>query len=152
MKPIFIGSLIGGAIGAIVIMVGLTILNQFVPLKTVDMLSFTLVVAGLIITALTVLGGFTIINTWNDIDARTRTIVEKYQRDAEKEIERNSTERQKAIEDTAERTTAFINKASNDFSRHNKFFIRSVSILTIAFFSLQFIQWLLKKRNKSLIQ
>jgi hypothetical protein len=87
---IFTSSFIGGAIGAIVIMIGLIVLDKFALLKTIDMLSFALVIAGLIITALTLLGGFTIVNTWNDIDTRTRTIVEKYQRDAKEEIERDS--------------------------------------------------------------
>lgn len=147
MKPIFIGSLIGGAIGAIVLMVGLTVLNQFAPLKTVDMLSFTLVIAGLIITALTVLGGFTIINTWNDIDARTRNIVEKYQRDAEKEIERNSTERQKAINDTADKAEELINNLASKLTQRNKRFILSLSVLLIVYTFIQLIPQFIKRHK-----
>jgi ElaB/YqjD/DUF883 family membrane-anchored ribosome-binding protein len=122
IKSLIVSAIIGGAVGAIVLMVVLIILNKFTPIATIDLLSFALIILGVIVTAFTILGSFTLVNTWNDIDARSRAIVEKYQRDAKQEIdtyqknvtqeiERNSTERQHVINETADKATTMINQA-----------------------------------------
>lgn len=91
-------------------------------LRTVDALSFALVVVGVVITALTVLGSFTLINTWNDIDKRTSAIVEKYERDAKAELERNAAERQQAITDTGARVQSEVNHLASSFKRRGAVF------------------------------
>jgi hypothetical protein len=106
-----IGAIVGAVIssffvGSIVIVLVLT--GRLDALRTVDALTFAFVVVGVVITALTVVGSFTLIQTWNDIDKRTQAIVEKYERDAKAELARDAEERRKAIDESAERGTAAI--------------------------------------------
>jgi hypothetical protein len=51
------------------------------------MLSFALIVVGLVLATLTVLGAFAVVQIWNDVDTRARKLMDQYQREAQAEIE-----------------------------------------------------------------
>lgn len=107
--------------------------GQLNPLRTIDAFSFSLAILGVVITVLTLLGSFTLINTWNDIDKRAKTIVEKYEADAKKEIERNATERQMAIETVGERVKTELTVFSKRAIRRDAQFTISMVILLAGF-------------------
>src|SRR2546429_9774348 len=98
MKRFMGSAAIGGAIGAIASMLFFVLINQYIPLKTVDMLSFVLGITAIVLTALTLIGGFTIVNTWNDIDARTKTIIDKYYGEAKEALDKDTSVRQAELE------------------------------------------------------
>ncbi len=99
----------------------LVIFGSLQGLRTLEELSFALIVVGVVITALVFIGGFTLVSTWNDIDTRAQTIVAKYEQEAKQEIERNAAERQRAINEVGERSTVAItdltSKATAMFTR-----------------------------------
>lgn len=107
-------------------------------LRTIDLLSFSLIVVGVVVTALTVLGSFTLLNTWNDIDKRASAIVKRYADDKSAEIERNADERQKAIDESANRAISLFGQLQERLLvRNRRFTFQLLAVLTLyALFSL----------------
>lgn len=132
MRASIIGAVVGAVISAFIVgglVVVLVLTGHLDALRTTDALTFAFVVVGVVITALTVVGSFTLIQTWNDIDKRVQAIVEKYERDAQAEIERNAAERQAAINQTAERATEVVTGLTARFTRRNN--INTAAMLTL---------------------
>jgi hypothetical protein len=126
VKPTQLAAAVGAAAGATIaagIVAVYVLFGNMNGLRTLDMLSFALIVAGIVITALTVLGSFTVINTWNDIDEKTHKIMDKYERDAKAEIERNAEERQRAINQTGDKMISEMNGLIARLTRRNTIFM-----------------------------
>ena len=126
-----IGSGIGSALttGVIVLLVFFGALNCF---RRIDELSFAFAVVEVVVTALTILGSFTLVNTWNDIDDRSRRMVEGYRSDALEEIERNASERQQAINQVGKQWEEEILPTFAKFKRTNLIFtLRTLTLLTL---------------------
>lgn len=109
-RQIILSALIGGIIGSIVVVIVLLVLNQSVPLKTQDLLTFIVLVVSMVIAAFTILGASTLFTSWNDIDERSEKVYRKYEERAEKNIEKYGLEtKQEIVKDVNERQTALTN-------------------------------------------
>lgn len=149
VKQFINNSLVGGIVGGLVcgaLIVLFVIFGKLDALRTIDALTFAFVVLGVVITALTVVGSFTLINTWNDIDKRTKAIVEKYEQDAKTEIERNAAERQRAIDETGNRTIATANQLTHQLQSRNKLLMIRTLGLFSAYFALSL--WIQSRARK----
>lgn len=115
------GSVFGAALTSLIVLI-IVFLGKADDVRTIDLLSFSLVVVGIVVTALTVLGSFTLLNTWNDIDKRANAIVQRYADEKTAEIERNADERQKAIDEAANRAISLFKELQNKLMARNRNF------------------------------
>src|SRR5229473_1162660 len=110
---------VGGALGAVIMVLVLVLVVKTAPLDSKDLLSFVLSTITIVIASFTVLGAVIVVMTWNDIDERTSKIVAKYAQEAktgiedyrqkkEKELDENARVRQEAIDQAAGRSISMM--------------------------------------------
>src|SRR5258708_12471864 len=108
-KLLVLSPFIGGALGAVVMVLVLVLVVKAAPMDSRDLLSFVLSTVTIVIAAFTVLGAVIVVTTWNDIDERTGKIVAKYEQEAkigiddyrqkkESELDENARHRQEPID------------------------------------------------------
>src|SRR5260370_10160968 len=108
-KLLVFSPFIGGALGAVVMVLDLVLVVKAATMDSRDLLSFVLSTVTIVIAAFTVLGAVIVVTTWNDIDERTGKIVAKYEQEAkigiddyrlkmEAELNENARIRQEAID------------------------------------------------------
>lgn len=160
-KRIVFSALIGGAIGAVAMIILLVIFNGKAPMETKDLFSFVIATISIVIAALTVLGAVIVVTTWNDIDERTGKIVAKYEEQAkqgieqyrqekEDELAKNADERQKAIEDSADRVSTAMSDLMKKYVgmiTRDKWIMVSLILFNFAF--LFWIKWYKGKQIQS---
>jgi hypothetical protein len=117
-KQLILSALIGGIIGSIAVMIVLLALNQSVPLKAQDLLSFIILVVSMVIAAFTILGASSLFTSWNDIDERSEKVFTKYQDRAERNIEKYGTQtKQEIIQEVNERQ-ATLSQMTRQYTDH----------------------------------
>lgn len=132
------GALIGSIVGALIsaaVIIALVFFGRLDSIRTLDMLSFALIVVGVVITALTVLGSFTLVNTWNDIDTRAERTVMKYQQQA-----------RETLQQQADQATTTLNTITNTSLRRVRNFLLQLGALLIAY--LVWVEFRLRRPSK----
>lgn len=115
-KQIITSGLIGGIIGSVVVVIVLMVINQFVPLKTQDMLSFIILAVSVVIAAFTILGASILFTSWNDIDERAEKSHTKYEQKAEQAINKYGNEtKQEIVQEINERQVK-LTEAAQEYS------------------------------------
>lgn len=138
MKAPVFGALIGSIVGALIsaaVIIALVFFGRLDSIRTLDMLSFALIVVGVVITALTVLGSFTLVNTWNDIDTRAERTVMKYQQQA-----------RETLQQQADQATTTLNTITNTSLRRVRNFLLQLGALLIAY--LVWVEFRLRRPSK----
>lgn len=87
----------GSAPWLVILLLAVDIISRFVkPLpNNLDIISFLEAALGIVIASLAIVGAVVVVGTWNDIDARAKSITDKYK----SEVNQKSEEVNKAIEE-----------------------------------------------------
>jgi Flp pilus assembly protein TadB len=124
--------------------------SGYFPLKEVDLFTFVLTTLAIIVALFTFLGAtvaiiqaVTIQNTWNDIDRRTKEIVQRHQDEATEALNKDKEARQKEIDKAGDSMIAVINTTASQASkqiRRNNIVLAGLAIWAMGFVLYSFYQ------------
>lgn len=87
------------------------VLGHFNPdFGKLDVTSLMIAFLGIIITGISIIGGFLILNTWNDIDKRAKEIVQRHYEEATERLKREQEDRQRSIDEKVKEAEQGINQ------------------------------------------
>ena len=134
MRRFFNNAVVGGAIGAALVITVLVLLSAFVTRQSLDTISVDLLVPAYVLLATLILA-----NTDNSIDSRVRATLDRYEKDYKAEIAQDRKERTEAMEKSAEIMQTQVLPQVQVMQHKNQAFVTRVLVLCGLFVLSQFV-------------
>lgn len=132
---------IGSAIGAaLAIVIGFSVMSGSLPFKSTDVFGFVLTTLALIVGVFTVIGAIAVVNTWNDIETKSRILVTK-------QIDEITSQREAHLEETKRQVWQIADK--QDKAIRDQIFYIWVGALTSSWLITLVVNYLLNRRSRS---